>query len=207
MNLQKEQVWALQTQWLKGKSVRDRPESQHWPKNKRSPKQQHLPRKQKQNPTSWSNDILFFPQTATLQYFSHLPFFLPYGFPEKQFGAIWSYDFMCVTWNGKIQAVSLCWRQKKKQKLGGPLSHLPGPIIKRQMNCLAEILQMDVITVFGPQARRGEATQRCLAGWIILMASAHTRPAWIWTADLSAGDRLTAQLPAACPLLLYQCLV
>lgn len=45
------------------------------------------------------------------------------------------------------------------------------------------------------------------ARWMILMASEHTHPAWIWTTDLSVCDRLTAQLPAACPLLLYQHLV
>lgn len=67
---------------------------------------------------------------------------------------------LCMRHEVAIQAVLVCGTKSEKQKLSrlSYLSHLPGPIIKKQMSCLAEILQKEVITALGPSARGGEAT-------------------------------------------------
>lgn len=62
---------------------------------------------------------------------------------------------LCMRHEVAIQAVLVCGTKSEKQKLSrlSYLSHLPGPIIKKQMSCLVEILQKEVITAFGPSAR------------------------------------------------------
>lgn len=51
-----------------------------------------------------------------------------------------------------IQAVLVCERKKEEQQLSrlSSLSPLPGPIIKKQMSCLAAPLQKDVMTACAP---------------------------------------------------------
>lgn len=69
----------------------------------------------------------------------------------------------CMWHEMAIQAVLVCWRKKEEQQLSrlSSLSPLPGPIIKKQMSCLAVPLQKDVMTACGPRARGGAATSHC----------------------------------------------
>lgn len=111
------------------------------------------------------------PQTAPLEFnISYIsPSFCSVDF-QKSSAEPFRIMILCMRHEVAIQAVLVCGTKSEKQKLSrlSYLSHLPGTIIKKQMSCLVEILQKEVITALGPSARawgRGYPAQPARDGW------------------------------------------
>ena len=173
------------------------------------PKKNNPPYHQKKNPTKnkTKNPLILHLVRMIIFPFRHhhfRPLFLIFALPSALWifrRAVWShleYDFMPVTRSDSTPGRLVGGTKHEKQKWSGlsSLSPRPSPSSKRRRRCFAE-----------PWVHGRAGPRRASTRWMIPVASEHTHPACIWTTDLSAGDRPTAPLPAACPLLLHQYLV